>query len=178
MSLLSTLPQQKFDNTTAELRQQAYWVALQELGDDVFMAAVGRCLRTQRFMPTPADVIQAARRVLEEEGLFPDDPEVAWERVQRWASHCLYGGERPNEINDAAARTVKELGGIRAIGMTDLKDMPFVRKDFIKRYSVYREREIMNDTGIFAQSLPEGPRVDLKALQAGRSTASRNAVRS
>lgn len=144
------------DRSPSSQTLAAYWMALSDLSDDVWLQAVGRVLKTSKFFPAPAELRSAATEVLTSHGMLPDEPEPAWAAVlgmaRRWSPY-----QPTVEFEDQAiARTVKELGGIGRIALADDRELPFLRKDFLARYAVYRQRAIDTSRDVFGRMLPAG----------------------
>lgn len=167
MGLLSTLPQQKnlaeADDKTKKIHKQAYWMALQDLSDDVFIESVGRCLRGSTFFPTPSEIRRHAEDILAVCGVLPAEPSSAWEVVLRMARRWSPYGDNPKFDDEAVKRAVNELGGIGRIAMAHDSELPFIRKDFIARYEVYRRRQIDSDPELMGTALPERSHLRLVA---------------
>ena len=129
----------------------AYWMAIGHVDDTVFMQAAGMCLRECTFYPKPAEILQRVERILANAGALPMEPETAW-------SHVM-GNLRAREAeleNNAIQRAVREVGGLRRIGQANVdSELPFIRRDFINRYTELRRRMIAEDTSLTAQALPE-----------------------
>lgn len=153
MALLSTLPRQKSAESTDELRRQAYWMALNDLSDELFIESVGRCLKHSTFFPTPSEIRRQAEDVLTAYGVLPTEPEPAWETVLKMARHWSPYQPAVAFEDEAISRTVSELGGMGRIAMADDREIPFLRRDFLARYAVYRQRRIDNGSGMFGQLL-------------------------
>lgn len=128
-------------------------MSLSDLSDELFIEAVGRCLKHCTFFPVPSEIRSHAQNILTEHGVLPSEPEPAWESVlnmaRRWSPY------QPSvEFEDQAiARTVQELGGIGRIAMAHNDEIPFLRRDFLARYSTYRQREIESGKDWYSRAL-------------------------
>lgn len=81
-----------------------------------------------RFMPKPADLILAI------DGLPGDRAELAWSRVA--AAIDCYGPTSSVRFEDGvAASVVRDMGGWIKVARTTTKDMPFLQREFCRRYS-------------------------------------------
>lgn len=141
------------DRAPSTQTMAAYWMALSDLSDDVWMEAVGRILRTARFFPAPAELRTAATEVLTSHGKLPDEPEPAWEAVLKAARTWTPYGPQPSFSDEAISRTVSELGGMGRIAMASDYEVTFIRKEFLSRYGIYRQRQIDSHPGVFGQLL-------------------------
>lgn len=135
----------------------AYWLALNDLDDEVFSRAIGSVLRRSTFFPAPAEIRKAAEEAMTAMGVAPPEPDRAWELVLRAASGVGFReAERQLLDHPSIKRAVQEMGGSRSIAMSDRSDEPFLRKRFVERYAVYRRRELDGETGWFGDALPGG----------------------
>lgn len=136
----------------------AYWLALSDLADDVFTEACKRCLRECTFYPKPAEILARAKEALTAAGAMPLEPEPAWEEVlvvlrNQWSP---YKSVTVVYSDPAIEEAVRSVGGLGRIAMTDKDELPFVRKDFLERYRILRQRRIDTDPSLMRQSLPAG----------------------
>lgn len=81
-----------------------------------------------KFMPKPADVV----RIID--GLPGDRAELAWSRVAA-ALECHGVGVSVHLQDGIAAQALLDMGGWIKLGRTLTKDMPFVQKEFCRRYA-------------------------------------------
>lgn len=147
------------DRSPGETTMAAYWLALADLSDDVWMAAVGRCLRGSRFFPAPAELREAAEEVLASAGMLPPDAEEAWRDVLNCARRYVPGPGpegTPWNFTPDVQRALDDLGGLRTIAMSDDGEVSWLRKQFLDRYRIYRRRRIDDSPDLMAQSLPAG----------------------
>lgn len=131
----------------------AYFEALQHLHPTVFAEAIKRCIRYSTFFPVPAEIIKHAESALTGVGLLPEDGEAAWVKVLNVAKRW-HPAIEPQQWNSAPLeRALRECGGLRAIALAEDDDVPWLRKTFVERYSVYRRREIDDRHELMAQPL-------------------------
>lgn len=147
------------DRSPSKETTAAYWLALNDLADEVFMRAVGIVLRRSTFFPAPAEIRRHAEDILAAAGVLPAEPETAWEAVLRMARRWSPYTGNPIFEDEAIGRTVSELGGIGRIALAANDELPFIRRDFLSRYEVYRRRAIDGDPEIMSRSLPDGASV-------------------
>jgi hypothetical protein len=108
----------------------AWWNAMREVWTlDDFRAACRRLAREVEFMPSPFHFEQLRKASRPTAG-------EAWALV-REAARC--GGECPDD--PAIAKAVRALGGIRAIGMTNTDQMPFLERRFAEHFESIRDAE-------------------------------------
>jgi len=63
---------------------QVYAIALSELNESELAAAVMRCMRTCKFFPSIAEILEAAQKMIEAaSGTGAKDADEAWNEVQR-----------------------------------------------------------------------------------------------
>lgn len=142
------------DRSPSAQTTAAYWMALSHLDDSTFGEAVKRCLRECRFFPAPAELLARAETALTTAGLLPIEPESAWRLVAEIARGWHPAMLVPEWPDEAIGRTVRELGGLRRIALSDDDAVTWIRKEFIARYGEYRRRRIADDTALMAQPLP------------------------
>lgn len=144
------------DRSPSAQTMTAYWYALGHLDDSSFGEAVRRCLRECTFFPAPAEILKRAEAALTTAGMLPAEPESVWPRVlslaRRWHTAMA-----PVEWDDPdVERALREIGGLRAIAMATDDDVTWLRKGFIDRYGIYRQRRIADDLRLMGQALPSG----------------------
>jgi len=108
---------------------ELYWRAMQHWEIGEFRAAAEQLLRSCAFMPTPKDFedLRKAGRMSSGE---------AWALVLEAARGH---GELPDDAALQAA--VRALGGVRAIGMLNSDQMPFLERRFAEHYESIGERQ-------------------------------------
>lgn len=106
---------------------EAYWIALEELEESDFDRAVATCLKGSRFMPTPAEIRDAAGENLAVRA------DAAWREVRPLISKD--GGTLSDPI---AKLVVESLGGWRALGnRSEDENSTWTRKEFLRLYEAY-----------------------------------------
>lgn len=108
---------------------ELYWNAMQDWHINDFRDAANRLIKTCAFMPTPKDFedLRKAGRAT---------PGEAWALVRAAARA---GDPCPDDYRIQAA--VSALGGIRAIGMTNTDQMPFLERRFAEHFESISDAE-------------------------------------
>lgn len=133
----------------------AYWYALGDLDDSVFLQAIKRTLRTpNRWFPSPGDIRQHAEDILTTAGALPPEPDHLWAAILREARRWAMGNAFATG-NAEADRALSEIGGIMAIARAENDQVGYLRHQFIQRYGTYRQRRIHDDPNLMRQPLPE-----------------------
>jgi len=144
------------DRSPSAQTMTAYWMAVSHLDDTSFGEAVKRCLRECTFFPAPAEILRRAEAALTTAGMLPAEPEAMWPRVLS-AARRWHAAMAPVEWDDPdVERSLREIGGLRAIAMATDDDVTWLRKGFIDRYAIYRQRRIADDLRLMGQALPAG----------------------
>lgn len=140
----------------------AYWLVLQELHDTTFEACIARCLRECTFYPRPAEILARAEELLTDGGILPKSPENAWDEImwaisgpRRYTQDAIEDGwEYDHEFSsEAVSEACRMVGGLKRVGMTELRELPFVRKQFLEGYEGHRRRAVRYD-GLMGAPLP------------------------
>jgi hypothetical protein len=143
------------DRSPSAQTTAAYWLALSHLDDTTFGEAVTRCLRECRFFPAPAELLSRAETALTSAGRLPMEPESAWRIVADLSRNWHPAMLAPEWPDADISRTVRELGGLRRIALSDDDGVTWIRKEFVARYGEYRRRRIAEDISLMSQPLPE-----------------------
>lgn len=142
------------DRSPTSQTTAAYWMALSHLDDTTFGESVTRCLRECTFFPRPAEILERAEAALTTAGLLPEDAETVWNRVAEVARSWHPAKGPTTWINEDIDRALRDVGGFRTVALSDDNDVRFIRKDFLARYSAYRQRRIAADQALMGQALP------------------------
>jgi hypothetical protein len=110
-----------------------YYLALQDIDDDLLMAATVHHIATEKWFPAVADLRAAAVTLMRRAGDAPD-PYTAWGQIKRW----LRGGSEPHPM---AVRAINALGGLKEYGQSQVDDEGQWRARFISAYETYQRRE-------------------------------------
>jgi len=113
---------------------KAYYTVLKDLPGDAVQAAAEQCAGSATFFPKAAEIRTAAFDLIQ-----GDDLPLAmegWEQVTR------YWGGQTVEFHSLTCDTINRMGGMRRLGQTLDKDLPFVRAQFIKTFETLRNREV------------------------------------
>lgn len=148
----------------------AYWLALQDLHDSTFEAAVAQCLQGCKFYPKPAEIREKAQVLLGAAGTLPPEAEEAWGQVLRIVDRDFHpdcgwmtlevngvgrigGGKSP--LSALQEQAVQALGGPSRIWNASHRDLGFIRQEFVEFYGRKREQEMAyGDYAQLGQPLP------------------------
>lgn len=108
----------------------AYWLALKDWELDDFEAAARHLMQTAKFMPRPADF-----RELQKAGR-PTAGE-AWLEIRAMARSSLTA--EPDD--PVAARALRAIGGLRAVGMCDFTKIEFMERRFAEHFESMQEAD-------------------------------------
>lgn len=171
--MAATWPDRKpTDETSA-----AYWLAIHDLDDSVFEAAVMACLRACTFYPKPAEILAQAEAILNTAGLLPADGEAAWAQILKarndWHPDLGWIGVVPGyeplgrvggvecPLQPLLQQALAALGGMARVWSADLHDLGFIRREFLEFYEHRRDAEVRYGPKLMAQPLPSGDRTPL-----------------
>lgn len=120
----------------------AYWLALRDWPLQEFERAAAQLMRTSRFMPRPADftVLRRAERPTAGE---------AWALVlehlrtgaYRWDSGPPTWNDAMPKLDRSIERSVRALGGYRALAMMPIDQLPWQERRFAQHYAEMTEVE-------------------------------------
>ena len=113
---------------------KAYFRILQDVPGDAVTAAAEALGAEQTFFPKAAEIRQRAFELIQ-----GDDLPLAMEGWQQLADKWR---GRYVEFWPLTERTIQAMGGLRRLGNTTEKDLPFIRAQFIKTFETFRKREI------------------------------------
>lgn len=136
-----------------EARIQVYLMTLADLSDSLYIAAIGHCLQTARFLPKPAEIRDAATALLEASGQLPLGPEAAWELIIGDARYWTEG-KRLTVGEPLVDEALRAIGGLRAVALAEPKELSFLRRDFLAAYTVKRDVAIALGGGLQQQLAP------------------------
>ena len=111
---------------------EAYWMALEDLSEPVFNAAVKRAIATEKFMPPPATLLELAGAKAQ---TSTDRALTAWgfvvEAIRKHGSYSSVEFVDDQAIHGA----IRRLGGWLRLCSTDSEELhSFRRKEFIEAY--------------------------------------------
>ena len=141
----------------------AWSVVLHDLPYSVAEKALVIVLRSAKFFPTPAEILEASKELRTEEYQVPS-PEEAWENVYREIMRVgLYG--KPAFIHPLVERSAKSLGWHT---LCNSENLPADRAHFMRLYGSFQVREearqevqaVMQLTGIDFKQLLGSTRSD------------------
>lgn len=113
-----------------QLVLDAYWLALKDWALEDFEDAARHLMQTAKFMPRPADF-----RELQKAGR-PTAGE-AWLAIRAMARSSL-----TSEPDDpVAARALRAIGGLRAVGLCDYSRIEFMERRFAEHFETMQEAE-------------------------------------
>lgn len=101
-----------------------YWLALRDWTLGEFESAAGQLMRTQTFMPRPAEFMALKRAAQPTAG-------EAWARVLQH----LKGAYRAGWLTPEIDRAVAPLGGYRALAMMPTDELHWQEKRFAEHYA-------------------------------------------
>lgn len=135
MLALSELPMP--GRVYSDLTAEVYWRALKVLSREAFTQAAEAALRTAKWFPTPAELLELARTTDP-----ATDAGLAFERTLRLHTHSPHAGALWSEaeiretIGEAAAQAYRAAGGNAAMRHALHRDAhePYTRKAFVECY--------------------------------------------
>jgi hypothetical protein len=133
-SVLMAMLADAFNAPLSEVRLEAYFLALSDHPLERVRTAIETGLKTCRFFPVPAELLDLIEGNLEERA------------VEQFTSLILHArGKEHDEIDDAAWDAVEMIGGWKAIDWLTFRDCPNVdrattRRDFLAAYRVAVKR--------------------------------------
>ena len=112
---------------TDEMILEVYAMALSDLSDDQLKLAVATLARTTKFMPSPAEIIEAATT----SGIsYEAQAALAFEELDQ-----ALGANTPSMMSPAVAAVARQIGGFQRLREIPLDDFnTWKRKDFISIY--------------------------------------------
>ena len=137
--------------TTATVK--AYAVILADVPGEAVTAAAEALGSEATFFPKAAEIRQRAFLLIQGDDL-PLAMEGWQQLVDKW-------GGRYVEFWPLTEQTIRAMGGLRRLGNTTEKDLPFIRAQFIKSFETFRNRQIED-----RRMLPSVK--EFKQVQAGR----------
>jgi hypothetical protein len=131
-----------------------YYLALQDLDNDLLMAATVQHLTNEKWFPAVADLRTAAVSLLNRADDTPDAL-TAWGTIRRAANTGSYrvvtytdeNGELAYrerggvDIHPLAQKAINSLGGIKEFALSPLDDEPSWRARFIQAFETYQRRQ-------------------------------------
>lgn len=134
-TLAAILPSQG-GNQLTELSYQAWWLALRDWTLDEFNQAAQQLLANSKWMPTPSDFMEIRKRVRRRK-------EEAWLLAKRSSGSCRTndgrfgdGGTCGDELID---RSVRIIGGYRAICECNVDKLEWLQKRFFETYETIQD---------------------------------------
>ena len=118
------------DKEVPDQRVKIWWAELKQYPIEAIEAAFRNLLRTSKFFPKLAEIIEAI------EGCTSDRALVAWQTVYEVVvnGRCDIGGTL--EFSDQRIQdTVRMIGGWRRLRMMREDEVPFRQKDFVAAYT-------------------------------------------
>jgi hypothetical protein len=90
--------------------------------------ALGRLITTSKFMPKPADILEALEGDTHAQAL------VAWPEVERLARDSSNAASS-DPITQAV---IQEMGGWKRFGQAKYAEYPFLQREFLDRYKTFK----------------------------------------
>ena len=103
--------------------------------------ALNRLIKTSKFMPKPADILEAL------EGDSNGQALTAWPEVERLARNSAEAVSR-DPITESV---VLEMGGWGRFGRAKYSEYPFLQREFIDRYKTYKTSPALLEKATQAQ---------------------------
>lgn len=135
---------------------QVWMELLSDMPLDLAKKAVLKHITTSKFFPTIAELRQHAKDLTRP--AIPLSPEEAWDEVMTKIRNQTKGYS-----SLTVKRAVEAVGGLNAIGYTDMAELGFVRAHFMRTYEAFTRRaEIDEEMGTFENLLE---RIEQKRLE-------------
>jgi len=123
-----------FDEKVSEDRAKIYWDMLKGYSDLEIKKAVVGSIRELKFFPKISEIIEMI------EGNIEDEAEIAWlvlkEKIERYDGYLSISFPENPIIGSA----VEALGGWIKICDTTIEEEKWVKKEFIKLYSIMKKK--------------------------------------
>ena len=113
---------------------QIFMATLQDIPDDLLIAATVHYIASNREFPAVADLRKAAVYLVNRADDVPD-PSTAWGQVKRAV-------RTRDPLHPLAEKAINSLGGLRDFGQSDLGDEGQWRARFIMAYEGYLKRQV------------------------------------
>lgn len=113
---------------------KAYHRILEDVPADALTAAAEKLGASATFFPKAAELRNTAFELIQ-----GDELPLA---MEGWHQIEQHWGGRSVEFHALTVSTIQRMGGLRKLGGTMDKDLPFVRAQFIKTFETLRNREI------------------------------------
>lgn len=116
----------------------------ERLSDEEIREGIRSVMYSNRFFPSPKEIVDAVK----------GDDET--EALDEWTElRAMVEGRTERDIkrlNEEARRALESIGGMRQLSQANLDDLRFYRRDFLEAYRAYRSKR-MPDPG---RALPAG----------------------
>lgn len=123
------------DGNLTDPKAEIYWEILKEYADEEIKKAIISALKTCKFFPKPAEIIELI------EGDKTDKSLLAWVKVKNAIERI--GSYQSVIFDDPIIHVVIDiLGGWQKICLTLIDDMKWVQKDFERLYQVYQNQPL------------------------------------
>lgn len=110
--------------------QKTYWLVLSDLTIDQFKAACVTAMRTLKWFPKPAELLELAN------GSIDDQAEKAWLEADREVQRVGYRGT-PNITNQATIMAIRSCGGWVQFCQSPIKDDQWLKKRFVEAWKTF-----------------------------------------
>ncbi len=109
---------------------EIYWQTLKNYPDALVMKALSSLLKTSKFFPKPAEIIECIEGSPDEKSL------IAWNTLMEAIRlHGSYSSVK--FVDKVLSKVVEDLGGWVKLCSTNLRDLDNLRSLFIKYYKLY-----------------------------------------
>lgn len=127
-----------FPKDIPEPTVKLYVSNLQDLPDEVLTAAANQLVRTNRWLPSIAEIRERCVLMMNPQA-FPPDAEAAWHEIEKTAQT---DGRfiRPNWSHEAVGEALEAAGGYYEACMSNRPDQ--VRRRFLNAYTPIRDKAV------------------------------------
>ncbi len=131
-----TMLGEMYDKKITDALLDGYWMVLCDMSDEEFVGSIKAILSGRKFasFPKPAEILDYAKPDLESIAT------IAWSDVER----AIYKAGKYESVSfeDRVVNSVIDaLGGWVFVCSQDISEMKWLKKEFVKLYSIHSKRE-------------------------------------
>ena len=131
-----TMLGEMYDKKITDALLDGYWMVLCDMSDEEFVGSIKAILSGRKFasFPKPAEILDFAKPDLESIAT------IAWSDVER----AIYKAGKYESVSfeDRVVNSVIDaLGGWVFVCSQDISEMKWLKKEFVKLYSIHSKRE-------------------------------------
>ncbi|MEW5832158.1 MAG: DUF6475 domain-containing protein [Campylobacterota bacterium] len=131
-----TMLGEMYDKKITDALLDGYWMVLCDMSDEEFVGSIKAILSGRKFasLPKPAEILDFAKPDLESIAT------IAWSDVER----AIYKAGKYESVSfeDRVVNSVIDaLGGWVFVCSQDISEMKWLKKEFVKLYSIHSKRE-------------------------------------